>query len=312
VRLAQWPAAPAGTYPRSLAVRRDALYFTVDDGVHGRELWKTDGTAAGTALADDINPGPAGSDPASLAVADDDTLFFAATDPVHGRELWKVAAPLSPEVYVRGAGWLAVFKPHLQALGLGDAVYGYRLDDKPDSQVLPWINLDELVVRFPGQGRDVAFTASLEADRAGGGVPLGQPVKLDADTWLFHLDRPLGTLAAGGENGVRFNLSVSRAGVSSAHRFNVLQCDVDRSGAVVAADFAAVKRRFFRTSSVPGPAGETQYTIFHDVDGSGTIIASDFAAVKRRFFDNFLPAAAAKKSEKDAGASSLLATTPGL
>ena len=30
------------------------LFFTADDGVHGQELWKRDGTAAGTVLVKDI------------------------------------------------------------------------------------------------------------------------------------------------------------------------------------------------------------------------------------------------------------------
>jgi ELWxxDGT repeat protein len=34
-----------------------ALYFQAGDGTHGRELWRTDGTTAGTALVKDINPG---------------------------------------------------------------------------------------------------------------------------------------------------------------------------------------------------------------------------------------------------------------
>src|SRR5262245_6364701 len=33
------------------------VFFSARDDVHGRELWKTDGTAAGTAFVKDIRPG---------------------------------------------------------------------------------------------------------------------------------------------------------------------------------------------------------------------------------------------------------------
>src|SRR5207253_1263052 len=54
---------------------------------HGYELWQSDGTASGTVLVGDINPGSASSSPSDLTNVNG-TLFFAADDGSHGAELW--------------------------------------------------------------------------------------------------------------------------------------------------------------------------------------------------------------------------------
>jgi ELWxxDGT repeat protein len=65
----------------------DRLYFRAWDPAHGFELWRTDGTPAGTALVRDLSPGPASGDPQGL-VAAGGRLWFSALDLDHGRELW--------------------------------------------------------------------------------------------------------------------------------------------------------------------------------------------------------------------------------
>jgi ELWxxDGT repeat protein len=69
--------ADNGSMPNELVVFHDRAVFAADDGVSGRELWISDGTAAGTTLLTDINPGPGNSDPNHLLVADGALYFFA-------------------------------------------------------------------------------------------------------------------------------------------------------------------------------------------------------------------------------------------
>src|SRR6266851_1483413 len=64
------------------------ILFRANDGTHGDELWVTDGTAAGTALLDDIIPGSGGSGPAYITVLGNGKAVFAANDGTHGTELW--------------------------------------------------------------------------------------------------------------------------------------------------------------------------------------------------------------------------------
>ncbi|TDT17546.1 ELWxxDGT repeat protein [Ilumatobacter fluminis] len=58
-------------------------------GSENTELWRTDGTAAGTELIADVYPGSYPSFPYGLTVAHD-TLYFGAEHPVHGAEAFVV------------------------------------------------------------------------------------------------------------------------------------------------------------------------------------------------------------------------------
>jgi ELWxxDGT repeat protein len=65
------------------------LYFAADDGVNGTELWKSDGTAAGTVLVKDINTVVGGSSLPRSLTAVGDTLYFVASNQGGNFELWK-------------------------------------------------------------------------------------------------------------------------------------------------------------------------------------------------------------------------------
>src|SRR5439155_25333606 len=76
-----------GGDPANLTVVGNTLFFTAADELHGRELWKSDGTTAGTVLVKDINPGPQDTQFRELANVNG-KLFFSASDSAHGQELW--------------------------------------------------------------------------------------------------------------------------------------------------------------------------------------------------------------------------------
>jgi ELWxxDGT repeat protein len=94
-----------GSFPASLtksgrAKSGHAFYFSANDGVTGAELWKSDGTADGTVLVKDINPGPGRSLPIQLTDVNG-TLFFNADDEVTGRELWMSDGTVEGTVLVK-------------------------------------------------------------------------------------------------------------------------------------------------------------------------------------------------------------------
>ena len=74
--------------PKYLTDVNGTVFFVANDGLKGDELWKSDGTKAGTVLLKDIRPGFASSTPKDLMNVNG-TLYFTADDGKNGVELWK-------------------------------------------------------------------------------------------------------------------------------------------------------------------------------------------------------------------------------
>jgi len=72
---------------RFLGVINDEYLFTGTDPIYGPELWKTDGTEAGTVLVKNIHPGTLGSK-IKNSILFKDRIYFSANNGIVGDELW--------------------------------------------------------------------------------------------------------------------------------------------------------------------------------------------------------------------------------
>src|SRR5207248_995546 len=76
-----------GNPPGSTEANR-LVFFTPFMDDTGTELWRTDGTDAGTYMVTDLYPGRLGSNPRNLTECNG-TLYFEAETPQQGIELWR-------------------------------------------------------------------------------------------------------------------------------------------------------------------------------------------------------------------------------
>jgi hypothetical protein len=229
--------------------------------------------------------------------------------------------PRVNQVYVSSSQWSPDFKSYLEEKGYGDDVYGFAIPDRDQLNELPWINLNQVSVRFSEQVQVDAGDLQIR----GVNVPnyTLDPASFHYDaatrtaTWqlapgtFFDHDRILLDLDGDSPDGVkdsdgnfldgewrnpggpaisagdRYPSGDGTAGGDFRFRVNILAGDVDRNGVVVANDFSDVKKKFF-SSTRQELSGLQKYDVFYDVDGSGQIVANDFSEVKKRFF-NTLP-----------------------
>ena len=142
----------------------NAIYFVFEDS-NGSEIWKSDGTSAGTKILKDIRPGSNSSSPNGLCVFNN-YLYFYANDGVNGNELWRTDGsangtalfkdiyPSSISSFAGTAASLFVFKNNLYfgAQGTHDeGVELYKSDGTVNGTALFLdINTTQQASSFPG------------------------------------------------------------------------------------------------------------------------------------------------------------------
>ncbi|MFZ2188749.1 MAG: ELWxxDGT repeat protein [Candidatus Moraniibacteriota bacterium] len=151
------------------------LYFQASDGVHGKELWKSNGTSGGTVMMKDIFAGFNGS-LASRMVDAGGTLYFAASDGDHGEEPWKTDGTSGGTVLVRdtnltkGSAYpdnLTIFNGETY-FSANDGIHGYELW-KTDGTIIGTtmvkdINLGNSIYASPSLFHVVGDTLYFAAD----------------------------------------------------------------------------------------------------------------------------------------------------
>ena len=250
------------------------LYFKADDGVHGGELWKSDGTDEGTVLIRDIVPGMDSSLSQAIWLTPvQDTICFVATDLVHGRELWKAVPPVQVAHVMINDG-------SAQRSMVTSVSVSFNTDVTIETGAFQLINRDtheEVVTSFTTSlvgGRTVAtlsFLAgpSVEVRASGNSLMDGNYELTIVATKVTHNDEHLDGDGQGG------NYVVGEEAVD--HFFRFFGDTVGRNRLVNLSDFAAF-RSCYGTSN-----GDALYRWELDFDGNGVINLSDFVQFGARY-----------------------------
>jgi ELWxxDGT repeat protein len=166
IRLGGILPAGAGPGPGSLPYFAKAggfVYLLAEDVSAGRELWRTDGTPAGTTLVADLTPGDAGAQDFAIGALGTGVLFSYRSAPGTVNGLWRIATPGAVPERIK-AGTIGTRLPLV-----GNDRY-FTFEDSGTQSL--WIT-------------DGTAAGSREVVNPGAGQPLGISQFAAGDTFLF-------------------------------------------------------------------------------------------------------------------------------
>jgi ELWxxDGT repeat protein len=261
-------AVPVFSDPAHLIRFGNAMMFRADDGIHGNEWFRTDGTADGTSLLRDINPGAGSSHPRpvrtlapspeiSIAAVVGATMYFSANDGSVGTELWKTDGTTAGTVRFKDIrpGFNSSNPQHLTAVGntlyftADDGTHGIQLW-RTDGTNAGTVMLTDIAgvaaaaapVPLAALGSRLLFAAyAPDAGASPGGRELWVTDGTPAGTSLLKNINPAGASSPGafGNGGplvVVTNGVMYFAGTDAAHGRELWKTDGTPAGTVLVAD----------------------------------------------------------------------------
>jgi ELWxxDGT repeat protein len=156
--------------PQRLIAVGTTLYFSANDGVSGIELWKSDGTPAGTVQVKDIYPGAPDAELSQLANING-TLLFAANDGTNGVELWKSKGTLETTLLVQDIASAAGASNPAEFTLLGTSALFRANDDSTGSEL--W-SLPIGGLNFAPVAGSTTFSTGIDTP-VGGTLPASDP-----------------------------------------------------------------------------------------------------------------------------------------
>ncbi|MBC7783621.1 MAG: hypothetical protein H7144_07255, partial [Burkholderiales bacterium] len=167
------PYIPSGTTRWPIADANGIVFFGGKNGIGGAgsELWRTDGTAAGTVMVKDINVGIGFNANPDLLTSVGGRVFFTATELIGGNELWSSDGTLAgtsrvqdlyPDATDSSPTSLSNFNGQL-FFAADDGLYGAELYKVVGSDVIP---PDFTTRQFDPAGTKLKFTFTEDVSKS--------------------------------------------------------------------------------------------------------------------------------------------------
>jgi hypothetical protein len=212
-------------------------------------------------------------------------------------------APQVHEISIGSSQWPAAFSDHLATSGRGNAGFSIVHNTDAMREVLPWLNLDRIAVRFD---RDIQIAGEHlrlrgDADNMPGITGFTYDAPTRTAVWTLAAPLPEGNYYvevaddAQTAAGIRLDGDADgAAGGDLARRFGVLFGDANHSGSASVADVIDVRNRLGTTTA------DAAYSPRADFDASGTIDEADRIAIHLRL-NRRLPVALPPAQVSEAG-----------